>query len=129
MSNWEQERDAWEPFVTVPVPDLWPAALRQVQREAANAGWLTMITGGEDSRGHRYLTLDGLSRDRERAVRVTWHSRPTDGRSLRLFSSMLREPYRGWCHLTLKKLIERIRSSRQPRSVGTGAVAVQGGVP
>lgn len=109
MPNWEQERDAWEPGVTVPVPDLWPAALRRLQRAGAAAGWLTRVTGGVDSAGDRYLTVDALSRDEERAVRVTWHSRPTGGQSLRLFSAMLREPYRGWYHLTVKKLINQIR--------------------
>jgi hypothetical protein len=77
------------------------------------AGWLHAEAEGQDSYGDTFVTLEGLSPDRERKVRVTWHSRRPGirqpvGTTLRLFSAMVFKPYRGWVDTTLKGLTAAI---------------------
>lgn len=105
MAQWETERSVWTPGESLPVPGLWPAAMRRLADAQRAGGWRQLVSGGIDTREARWLTLDAVHDGREVKARVTWHSRATDGRSLRLFSAMSWRPYHGWCHVTVTDLV------------------------
>jgi hypothetical protein len=89
-----------------------PVALRRLEDALRAAGWLTAHYWGYDTGGDLFVTLEGLSADRERKARATWHTRLPGirqpiGTTLRLFSCMIFEPYKGWHDLPVKRLIER----------------------
>lgn len=85
-----------------------PAAMARLVAALDEAGWTSAYGWGRDSVDHLFVTLEARSPDRFERVRVTWHSRPTGGRTLRLFSAILHQPYRGWRDVTLVKLHEHL---------------------
>lgn len=97
-----------------------PARMRTLVEALETAGWAYQVTNGEDSAGHAYRTVDGvepvgantLYRSRMVRVRVTWHTRPTDGRSLRLFSAMSWRAYQGWRQQPVTALITELAGAR-----------------
>lgn len=87
---------------TIPVPDLWPKAMRDLVDDLRANGWPFRVDHGEDTGGSPYLTVNARHRESERGVRATWHTRGTG--TYRLFSAMLFRPYRGWRDLAVKAL-------------------------
>lgn len=86
--------------------------MRKLEDALRAAGWLTGHSWGYDTDGDLFVTLEGLSADRELRARATWHTRRPGihqpvGTTLRLFSCMLFEPYKGWRELPVKRLVER----------------------
>lgn len=87
-----------------------PAALRRLFHALTGASWHVRASSGHDTADHLFVTLEASSPGRDRKVAATWHTRATGGRTLRLFSCMLHEPYRGWRHLSVAALIADIAS-------------------
>jgi hypothetical protein len=86
-----------------------PAAMRKLEDALRAAEWRTGHSWGYDTGGDLFVTLEALSPDGERKGRATWHTRRPGihqpvGTTLRLFSCMLFEPYRGWRDLPASRL-------------------------
>lgn len=94
---------------TVPVPDLWPKAMRGLVDDLRATGWLFQVEHGEDTGGAPYLTVRARHRESEREVRATWHTRNTG--TYRLFSAMLFRPYAGWRDLAVKALRSEVAAT------------------
>lgn len=87
-----------------------PAAMRKLEDALRAANWRTQHYSGYDSGGDLFVTLEGT--DGMRGARATWHTRRPGirqpvGTTLRLFSCMMFEHYKGWRDLPVKRLVER----------------------
>jgi hypothetical protein len=80
-----------------------PKALRDLRGALDRKGWRWAQVVGRDTGGAVYVTIEAVRRDRK--LRVTWHSRPTDGRALRLFSCSIFRDYRGWRDVPAREAI------------------------
>lgn len=94
----------------VPVPALWPKAMRGLVDDLRAAGWLFGVEHGEDTGGAPWLCVRAAHAPTERGIRVTWHTRGTG--TYRLFSAMLSRPYRGWSDRSVSALRAEIRGAR-----------------
>jgi hypothetical protein len=92
-----------------------------------SSGWSFAVQHGSDSGGALFIAVQGRPGwDDVTAIRVTWHSRDTG--TLRLFSCMGRQPYRGWRDLPLHRLRDMIQPEpdREPNAgPGIGPEPVQ----
>lgn len=67
-----------------------PKAARDLIAHAKANGWKAGALAGEDTGGNPYVTVEIFRGEPLYVIRVTWHSRATGGRSLRLFSKIWR---------------------------------------
>lgn len=90
-----------------------PAAMRRLLAALVTGGWTHAVSIGEDTGGSEYHSIDAIRGDEK--IRATWHSRATNGATLRLFSAMhLPADYRdgGWRqYLTAAYLTERAHAA------------------
>lgn len=95
-----------------------PRAAQRILDAATAAGWMTRVVWQADSDDLPFVTLE-LGRALPMYVAtLTWHSRPTSGKSLRLFSALWRwapashtdddQVGHGWADVSLKRLEEVI---------------------
>jgi hypothetical protein len=92
---------------TVPVPDRWPARMRELVRALQAAGWVVAVDHHEDSGGSPFLSVRAVERDGgERKLQGCWHTRGTG--TYRLFSMLLFRPYQGWHHLTVRAVLAAV---------------------
>jgi len=90
-----------------------PKSMQTVLAALDAAGWRYAEQWGQDTGGDTFVTIDALSPDHERKVQAPWHTRRPGvrqpvGTTLRLFSAMLKEPYRGWRDVTVKALVAAV---------------------
>lgn len=103
-----------------------PPALTALITLLDSTGWSYSLQHGLDSSGHPFITINGIPHwDDITAIRATWHTRNTG--TLRLFSCMARQPYRGWRDMPLSKIRRIIapqpaqdQSTQPERSGATG---------
>lgn len=90
-----------------------PPTMRRLLAGLADGGWRWAVQIGTDSGGDEFHSVEAARgrRDDGERMRVTWHSRATDGATLRLFSASYMPPVRGgWRqYLTAAYLIDRAR--------------------
>lgn len=67
-----------------------PGAAKFMIETAADAGWLHVINWDADTAGHEFVSVEIGRSTPLYIMRITWHSRPTGGRTLRLFSKIWR---------------------------------------
>lgn len=85
-----------------------PARMQELRDALERQGWRTAVQEGADSADHPFLTLEAVDTETRKRVRATWHTRATGGKSLRLFSCMLFQEYRGWRDLSVASLLKQV---------------------
>ncbi|MEV0237524.1 hypothetical protein [Nonomuraea sp. NPDC050786] len=99
-----------------------PGVAQKLVDLAQAQGWLTAVNWNEDTDGNPFVSVELGRKDPEYHVQLSWHSRQTQGRSLRLFTSLWRcvpashldvdRPRHSWRDLSsLKMLRETIEST------------------
>lgn len=67
-----------------------PTPAQKILDLAKTHGWLTAVNWNEDTSGNPFVSVELGRRDPTYVVQLSWHSRQTQGRSLRLFSAVWR---------------------------------------
>ncbi len=68
-----------------------PKALTELLEVAKEHGWSARVLAGKDNAENEYLTVEVWRSPLPMwTMIITWHSRPTGGKSLRLFSKIWR---------------------------------------
>lgn len=76
-----------------------PKAANDLITTATAAGWGHVTNWGVDTGENAYVSVEVARREPLYHVRITWHSRATGGRTLRLFSKIWRHvPVEGRGH-------------------------------
>lgn len=86
-----------------------PKRLRELHEAVKAAGWRCGVSFGHDSAGHLFVTLEAIDpAEPVHSLKASWHTRATGGRTLRLFSCMIRAPYRGWRDVTASAALAEV---------------------
>lgn len=81
-----------------------PKKLKDLTDALLDNGWSFVVNHGLDTGNHPYISVEAKRADQ--GAKVTWHTRPTDGKSYRLFTSMISE--RGWHDVTLTRVMAEV---------------------
>ena len=77
------------------------------------SGWSYSVKHDHDTAGNAFITVTGVPHwDPITSIRATWHTRATG--TLRLFSAMGREHYRGWRDMPVSRLRSMIGPQPEP---------------